>query len=238
MWGAVCASTLGSVWEPDAAPPVQGYDPVPCRMEPRPFFDGWVAVLEALRLGASPERTALALARDLAYGGLTEADSTGVAVLWGLLHYGSPCLAARAAGEPAALVAAMVASPEGALLAAIEDAGAGPGHMAAKVALRLGEPTIGNGAVTEAASLVAATSGMDFAAAVRFAVSRGCRIPEALAAVGAVAGRRSGVPAEWTDPLGEAFVAGWGLRTTSQPATVEELAEWACVAVPETAQTG
>lgn len=226
VWGAICASTLASTWEPGSDPPVFGYDPVPSRMEPRPFLDGWVVVLEALRLGASEERTVDALSRELGYGGLTEADSTGIAVLWGLLYRGTPSLAAKAAGEPAALVAALVAAGDSALESAIEDAGAGQEHMAARVALRLGEPTIGRGGVTEAASLVAATRGMNFEAAVAFSVSRGCRTPEALAAVGAVSALAGGVPSLWTEPLGDQFVAGWGLRSCAPPTMIAELADW------------
>jgi len=223
VWGAICASTLASVWEPGADPPLLGYDPIPNRMEPRPFLDGWVVVLEALRLGASVERSAQALSRDLSYGGLTEADSTGLAILMGLLFAGTPSLAARAAGEPAALIGSLVAAMGSPLEQAVLDAGAGPEHLAARIALKLGEPTIGKGAVTEAASLIACTGGMDFDRAIAFSVSRGCRTPEALAAVGAVAAGMYGLQASWTEPLGEQFVSGWGLRSSSPPGTVDEL---------------
>lgn len=223
VWGAICASTLACVWEPGADPPLLGYDPIPNRMEPRPFLDGWVVVLEALRLGAPMERCSQALSRDLSYGGLTEADSTGLAILIGLLYAGAPSLAARATGEPASLVGSLVAAMGSPLDRAIEDAGAGPEHLAARVALKLGEPTIGKGAVTEAASLIACTGGMDFDRAIAFSVSRGCRTPEVLAAVGAVAAGMYGLHASWTEPLGEQFVSGWGLRSPSPPGTVDEL---------------
>lgn len=216
VWGAVAASTLACSLDP-AGGPLRGYDPVPARMEPRPFLDAWVC------LATRPADRARALELNLAYGGLTKEDELGLAVFWGLTRAGSPAVAARLAGEMG-LVAALVAAVPGRVEEAVDDSGAGPEHLAAKVALRLSEAGPDGNLLHRAATVLAGAEGLPFGAAMRFALERRLREPEALAAVGARSAMCSGMPREWSEPLGEAFVAGWGLRL-DPPATIAELAD-------------
>jgi hypothetical protein len=94
--------------------------------------------------------------------------------------------------------------------------------LAAKVAHRLREAGSDGSVLHRTATVIAAAEGMPFGAALTFALERRLREPEALAAVGARAALCLGLPREWSDPLGEAFVAGWGLRL-EPPATIAEL---------------
>jgi hypothetical protein len=223
VWGAVAASTFACLAAPGSGPRAPGYDPIPTRMEPRPAFDAWTVLVERLAGGASAAQAMAALEAELGYGEPTEADRAGIAAFWGLACFGRPSEAAAAAAD-GRLVAAMVAAPAGGLPAAIEAAGAGEAALAAKVALSLREPDLGLGCMREAATLLAAADGLGFEPAVEFAFSRGARAPEAFAALGARAGALHGVPAAWREPLGAAFVAGWGLRSLSVPESIADLA--------------
>lgn len=223
VWGAVAAATLGCLLEPASSSLLVGYDPVPSRMEPRPFLDAWAVLAAALEAGKAPFQAMSALEHELAYGGLTAEDEIGVAVFWGLAYHGCPALASARAGRRTGLVAALVAAPPEAMEQAVEADGAGPAHLAAKVALKLREAGPEGSLLERTVATIAAARGLPFGQALAFALQRGMREPEALAAVGARAALCEGLPSDWAGPLGEAFVAGWGLRS-EPPATLAGLA--------------